>query len=62
LPRAQTGNPADALICREACTTYAAAEVVQRLQRLGLHSDRPSVPPPVKTVFVYRPVKIGGAA
>ena len=56
-PRAQAENPAPALICREAYTTYAAQEVVDRLKDLGLRPDRPSVPQPGKLVFVYRPAK-----
>ena len=38
---------------REAYTTYAAEEVVDRLKSLGLRPDRPAVPQPGKTVFVY---------
>ena len=54
LPGAPAENSEQALICREAYTTYAAEEVVDRLKSLGLRRDRPAVPQPGKTVFVYR--------
>ena len=45
----------DGLISREAYTTYAADEVVDRLAKgCGLHLDRDAVPEPGKIVFVYR--------
>ena len=56
LPRAETENPANAPICREAYTTFAADEVVDRLKGLGLRPDRTSAPAPGKTVFVYHAV------
>lgn len=59
LPRAETENPANALICREAYTTYAADEVVDRLKGFGLRPDLTSVPAPGKTVFVYRTSGLG---
>ena len=59
VPRAQTENPAQALICREAYTTYAADEVVDRLKGFGLRPDLTSVPAPGKTVFVYRTSGLG---
>jgi hypothetical protein len=55
LQRAETENLANALICREAYTTYVADEVVDRLTGFGLRPDRTSVAEPGKTVFVYRP-------
>ncbi len=56
LPRAEAENPANAPICREAYTTYAADEVVDRLKGFGLLPDRTSAPAPGKTVFVYHAV------
>ncbi len=41
------------LIWREAYTTYAAAEVVDRLKGCGLRPDRDSIPGDI--VFVYHP-------
>ena len=53
------------LLSREAYTTYAAEEVVERLaQGFGLLLDRQTIPNgaapshPGKTVYVFRPVKI----
>ncbi len=41
------------LVGREAYTTYAAAEVVDRLKNCGLRPDRDSIPGDI--VFVYHP-------
>jgi len=59
LQPAETENLANALICREAYTKYAADEVVDRLKGFGLRSDRTSAPAPGKTVFVYRALGLG---
>ena len=56
---------AEKLIFREAYTTYAAQEVVERLaQGFGLQLDRETIPNgaassrPGKIVCVYRPLKV----
>ena len=53
---------ADSLIRREAYTTYAADEVVERLaEGFGLDQDRDAACKGGKVVFVYRPVKVAVA-
>jgi hypothetical protein len=59
VPPAETENLANAPFCREAYTTYAADDVVDRLKGLGLLPDRTSIPAPGKTVFVYRGLGLG---
>ena len=49
----------DGLIYRQAYTTYAAAEVVERLQASGLRPDRDSFAGDI--VFVYRPARANPA-
>ena len=63
------GQEADGLLYREAYTTFAAREVVERLaQGFGLQLDRetnpnrPATSHPGKTVYVYRPVKVAAVA
>ena len=49
----------DGLISREAYTTYAAAEVADRLASgYGLRPDHDSVPAAGDIVFVYRPKEV----
>ena len=46
----------DGLLYREAYTTYAAEEVLERLVKgCGLRPERTAVPQPGRIVFVYRP-------
>jgi hypothetical protein len=46
----------DELLYREAYTTYAAEEVLERLVKgCGLRPERAAVPQPGRIVFVYRP-------
>ena len=46
----------DGLLYREAYTTYAAEEVLERLVKgCGLRPERAAVPQPGRIVFVYRP-------
>jgi hypothetical protein len=55
-----SGQEADGLLCREAYTTFAAQEVVERLAAFGLQCERETSPNqapsarPGKTVFVCR--------
>ena len=48
----------DGLICREAYTTYAAAEVVDRLQASGLRPDRNSPLPETSCSFTAPPAQV----
>ena len=58
--RIGSGPEADGLLYREAYTTFAAEEVVERLAGFGLQRERETSPNQVpttrlgKTVFVYR--------
>ncbi|MGO8816945.1 MAG: hypothetical protein ACLQVG_20075 [Terriglobia bacterium] len=46
----------EGLLYREAYTTYAAEEVLERLVKgCGLRPERAAGPQPAKIVFVYRP-------
>ncbi len=57
------GQAETRLLCREAYTTFAAEEVVERLAGFGLQRERATTSNAVatahsgKTVFVYRPVE-----
>jgi hypothetical protein len=63
---AGSGPEADGLLYREAYTTSAAEEVVERLAGFGLECEREITPNqvptvrPGKTVFVYCPVATAG--
>ena len=58
--RIGSGQEADGLLYREAYTTFAAQEVVERLAGFGIQRERETRPNqvpsarPGKTVFVYR--------
>jgi hypothetical protein len=54
-PRPADQALVDGLIYRQAYTTYAAAEVVERLQASGLRPDHDSIRGDI--VFVYRPAR-----
>ena len=48
----------EGLLYREAYTTYAAEEVLERLVKgCGLRPERAGVPQPGRIVFVYRPTE-----
>ena len=48
----------DGLLYREAYTTYAAEEVLERLVKgCGLRPERAAVPPTGRIFFVYRPTE-----
>ena len=54
--RQASGGSNDGLLYREAYTTYAAEEVLERLVKgCGLRPERAAVPRPGRIVFVYRP-------
>ena len=58
-PRPADQALVDGLIYRQAYTTYAAAEVVERLQASGLRPDHDSIRGDI--VFVYRPARANSA-
>jgi hypothetical protein len=53
--RQESGGSTDGLLYREAYTTYAAEEVLERLvQGCGLRPERAAVPQQGRIVFVFR--------